>query len=62
MLKKGMSSFDFSKKSYEKDIELTELEFENLFYKKFNQDIRSRLKFIGRILNWSTFGGYIKGK
>ena len=44
-----MSSFDFSKKSYEKDIELTELEFENLFYKKFNQNIRSRLKFIGRI-------------
>jgi len=49
MLKKGMSNFDFPKKSYEKDIELTELEFENLFYKKFNQDIRSRLKFIGRI-------------
>jgi hypothetical protein len=53
MLKKGMSSFDFSKKSYEKDIELTELEFENLFYKKFNQNIRSRLKFIGRILDES---------
>ena len=34
MLKKGMSNFDFSKKS--QDIELSEIEFENLFYKKYN--------------------------
>lgn len=34
MIKKGMSNLDFSKKS--QDIELTELEFENLFYKKYN--------------------------
>jgi len=62
MLKKGMSSFDFSKKYYEKDIKLTELELENLFYKIFNQDIRSRLKSIGRILDWPTLERSLQGK
>jgi hypothetical protein len=47
MIKKGMLNIDFSRKS--QDIDITELEFEKLFYKKFNQDIKSRLKFIGRI-------------
>jgi hypothetical protein len=34
MIKKGMSNIDFSRKS--PDLEMTELEFEKLFYKKFN--------------------------
>jgi hypothetical protein len=34
MIKKGMSNIDFSRKS--SDFEMTELEFEKLFYKKFN--------------------------
>ena len=55
-----MSNIDFSRKS--SDFEMTELEFEKLFYKKFNQDIKNRLKFIGRIQDWPTFEGSINGK
>ena len=30
----------------------TNLEFEKEFFKKFDKDIKSRLKFVGRIMDW----------